>query len=249
MDMAPPHGRPSAQEESDDDESSVSQGHGRTKRQRELSNSGSRKRSRRELPQQAQQQAGENLIDLTSEEDSNIPASTPEVMITDLRTPLQFARFPFLVAHTLFHHIANPSARRVPDPNTFEDLSGGYWQRRRHRLHKSSGGPEVLDLVESDDEGEPSATSVSAAPEALQQPEQPTGDSTESQPNENGRALSQAFQSVKCTVCLSPISDITATVCGHLFCEGCIMQAIKAQGKCPICRRSLTERCIHPLFV
>eukprot|EP01123_Difflugia_compressa_P010940 TRINITY_DN4140_c0_g1_i1.p1 TRINITY_DN4140_c0_g1~~TRINITY_DN4140_c0_g1_i1.p1 ORF type:complete len:183 (+),score=36.52 TRINITY_DN4140_c0_g1_i1:29-577(+) len=61
--------------------------------------------------------------------------------------------------------------------------------------------------------------------------------------------MSAAFKTVKCTVCLGFIEDITASVCGHIFCEGCIMQSIKVQGKCPVCRRPLTERSIHPLFV
>jgi hypothetical protein len=52
-----------------------------------------------------------------------------------------------------------------------------------------------------------------------------------------------------CPICLSPISDITAAVCGHVFCEECILQAIHHQGKCPKCRRVLTAKDIHPLFL
>jgi len=52
-----------------------------------------------------------------------------------------------------------------------------------------------------------------------------------------------------CVVCLSPITDVSAAICGHVFCEGCLLQSIRSQGKCPTCRRPLTENDIHPLFI
>ncbi|ERM97948.1 E3 ubiquitin-protein ligase RNF4 [Amborella trichopoda] len=52
-----------------------------------------------------------------------------------------------------------------------------------------------------------------------------------------------------CPICINTISEETTTVCGHIFCMGCIKTAIKAQGKCPTCRRKLTARSIHRIFL
>lgn len=64
-----------------------------------------------------------------------------------------------------------------------------------------------------------------------------------------------------CPICMCELTDITSTNCGHIFCEvlvdfdmlnlskSCILQAIEHQGTCPICRKKLTKRGIHPLFV
>ncbi|KAF7101168.1 hypothetical protein CFC21_102563 [Triticum aestivum] len=42
-----------------------------------------------------------------------------------------------------------------------------------------------------------------------------------------------------CPVCLNKMELPSATSCGHVFCEKCIKAAIKAQKKCPTCRKRL----------
>jgi len=54
---------------------------------------------------------------------------------------------------------------------------------------------------------------------------------------------------ITCSICLDKIKNITATVCGHIFCKKCIQNAIRKQKKCPMCRKSLTMNSIHPLFL
>lgn len=56
---------------------------------------------------------------------------------------------------------------------------------------------------------------------------------------------------ITCSVCLEYPFDNrpNATVCGHVFCEGCIQMAIKQCRKCPMCNRKLTIRQVHPLYV
>jgi hypothetical protein len=57
--------------------------------------------------------------------------------------------------------------------------------------------------------------------------------------------------SIRCAVCLDSIdnADLQSTVCGHVFCRGCIMMAIETTKRCPLCRTKLTSRKIHPLYI
>lgn len=57
------------------------------------------------------------------------------------------------------------------------------------------------------------------------------------------------FKDYKCVVCLDSVVDATATFCGHIFCEGCILNAIESNHRCPTCRCKLSAQEIHPLFV
>ncbi|XP_076887333.1 uncharacterized protein LOC143537444 [Bidens hawaiensis] len=45
-----------------------------------------------------------------------------------------------------------------------------------------------------------------------------------------------------CLVCMGPLVEEMTTKCGHIFCKVCITAAIKAQHKCPSCRRKLTVK-------
>lgn len=57
------------------------------------------------------------------------------------------------------------------------------------------------------------------------------------------------FKDYKCVVCLDNVTDATATFCGHIFCEACILHAIESNHRCPTCRCKLSAKEIHPLFV
>lgn len=52
-----------------------------------------------------------------------------------------------------------------------------------------------------------------------------------------------------CAICLDnyfrrkPMS----TTCGHVFCSSCILQAINTTHQCPLCRKKLTLKLIHPI--
>ena len=56
-----------------------------------------------------------------------------------------------------------------------------------------------------------------------------------------------------CVICLEPPTDLTATLCGHLFCHHCLMEALIAgenralaagesrKSQCPVCRKNLSR--------
>ncbi|XP_069140038.1 E3 ubiquitin-protein ligase RNF4-like [Argopecten irradians] len=61
---------------------------------------------------------------------------------------------------------------------------------------------------------------------------------------------------VTCPVCLDSDERITrsgrqlnSTTCGHIFCNECIEGAIRSQKRCPTCRKTLSRRQIHPIFL
>lgn len=54
---------------------------------------------------------------------------------------------------------------------------------------------------------------------------------------------------ISCAVCLGRLVNETSTICGHIFCEACIKNAIKHQNKCPSCRKSLTLKKIHRIYL
>ncbi|KAI9105439.1 hypothetical protein DFS34DRAFT_9880 [Phlyctochytrium arcticum] len=58
---------------------------------------------------------------------------------------------------------------------------------------------------------------------------------------------------LKCAVCLSTFgsdTQLSSTICGHIFCQDCIGAAVKSQGKCPICRRNLKgKNSVHRLYL
>eukprot|EP00029_Vermamoeba_vermiformis_P012789 TRINITY_DN774_c0_g1_i3.p1 TRINITY_DN774_c0_g1~~TRINITY_DN774_c0_g1_i3.p1 ORF type:complete len:309 (+),score=44.99 TRINITY_DN774_c0_g1_i3:150-1076(+) len=138
--------------------------------------------------------------------------------------------------------------------NVEDRFGGGYWSRRRQQqqqLTRSSGStgsssqPGPVTVVDIDDD-EPTArtsTSASGSTASTRSPDEPNATETKST-----ASVADLAKDLKCAICLGTIENITATVCGHIFCEGCILPAIEIQRKCPICRTPLTKKSIHPLF-
>jgi len=46
---------------------------------------------------------------------------------------------------------------------------------------------------------------------------------------------------ISCPICMGPFVEEMTTKCGHIFCKTCIKDAIKAQAKCPTCRKKITS--------
>lgn len=55
-----------------------------------------------------------------------------------------------------------------------------------------------------------------------------------------------------CPICMDSLANnpVASTICGHVFCMGCIKASISSNGKkCPTCRKSLKGVGYHPLFL
>lgn len=55
----------------------------------------------------------------------------------------------------------------------------------------------------------------------------------------------------KCPICLESFGfdEIRSTMCGHLYCDPCIKNAIKTRKKCPMCNRGLKQNQVHRIFL
>ncbi|KAL7753742.1 hypothetical protein RI367_000673 [Sorochytrium milnesiophthora] len=66
------------------------------------------------------------------------------------------------------------------------------------------------------------------------------------------RPPSPEAPSLKCAICLSTPEKLVSTVCGHMYCEDCLTDALTrgAQGRrCPICRKPIPKKNgYHPLY-
>ncbi|KAM6923505.1 E3 ubiquitin-protein ligase RNF4 [Xenentodon cancila] len=61
---------------------------------------------------------------------------------------------------------------------------------------------------------------------------------------------------ISCPVCLDLYSEIVgsgrvvvSTKCGHVFCSQCLRDALTSSHTCPTCRKKLTRRQYHPLYI
>lgn len=52
-----------------------------------------------------------------------------------------------------------------------------------------------------------------------------------------------------CAICMDTMEEETSTICGHIFCRKCIMEAIKMQKKCPTCRKRLVSSQTHRIYL
>lgn len=55
-----------------------------------------------------------------------------------------------------------------------------------------------------------------------------------------------------CPICLeskTAVIEIMSTTCGHVFCGNCIRSAVKIHKKCPTCRKKLTLKQFHRIFL
>lgn len=52
-----------------------------------------------------------------------------------------------------------------------------------------------------------------------------------------------------CPICMGQLAEEMSTKCGHIFCKTCIKAAISAQGKCPTCRKRVTNKELIRVFL
>ena len=68
-----------------------------------------------------------------------------------------------------------------------------------------------------------------------------------------GGATPRPEDAWKCSICLDEMVNPASTTCGHVFCHDCIRNALKAAPakgkKCPQCRKKLTLKQIHRIYL
>ncbi|KAK3932431.1 E3 ubiquitin-protein ligase RNF4 [Frankliniella fusca] len=55
-----------------------------------------------------------------------------------------------------------------------------------------------------------------------------------------------------CPICLeskTAVNEIMSTTCGHVFCGNCIRSSVRIHKKCPTCRKKLTMKQFHKIFL
>lgn len=82
-------------------------------------------------------------------------------------------------------------------------------------------------------------------------------------PNEEGQYISSSVTKkrkpapsaevkeikLSCAICMEIMKEETTTICGHVFCKKCIVRAIEVNKKCPTCRKKLTMKNIHRIYI
>uniref|UniRef100_A0A670HML8 RING-type domain-containing protein n=1 Tax=Podarcis muralis TaxID=64176 RepID=A0A670HML8_PODMU len=78
-------------------------------------------------------------------------------------------------------------------------------------------------------------------------------------PREVGRkefASSRSSGTVYCPICIESYAEIVqsgrlivSTKCGHIFCSLCLSNALGHANFCPTCRRELTQKEYHPIYI
>lgn len=116
----------------------------------------------------------------------------------------------------------------------------GSRERGRRRRSRRKRGNDVVVLDESDE----SSDEVQIM--------EPGSQATPSVPI----AQSPTKSLIKCPICMENAatferrgSQMVVTTCGHVFCSNCIQRSIAEQRKCPTCRKKLTVRQFHPLYL
>ncbi|KAL8801676.1 MAG: hypothetical protein Q9200_006868 [Gallowayella weberi] len=98
---------------------------------------------------------------------------------------------------------------------------------------------ECLDLVDVDDDGGLSKVLERQQAAAIKEQQGPQGE------------VPTKLSNLQCIICMEPMTDMTVTHCGHIFCHTCIMEALiagenqgepgKGTSKCPVCRKKVAR--------
>eukprot|EP01120_Amphizonella_sp_Union-15-10_P012494 TRINITY_DN5568_c0_g1_i1.p1 TRINITY_DN5568_c0_g1~~TRINITY_DN5568_c0_g1_i1.p1 ORF type:complete len:253 (+),score=35.52 TRINITY_DN5568_c0_g1_i1:152-910(+) len=128
-------------------------------------------------------------------------------------------------------------------------FGGGFWARRRLQNQR---GPICIDDEDPNERLQQRRDNTNASDKDI---ETSTNEENHAEvksaenSSENESNLKNVLSKITCSICLEGLKNVTASTCGHIFCEECIMKCIRSQGKCPICRTKLTTNNIHPLFL
>ncbi|XP_050829976.1 E3 ubiquitin-protein ligase RNF4 isoform X1 [Serinus canaria] len=119
-------------------------------------------------------------------------------------------------------------------------------QRQRRNLRLRSQRQADSCVLSSDDEDETRDNDVYVADKAAR----------ELGPLEEETASSKPSGTVSCPICMDVYSEIVqsgrlivSTKCGHVFCSQCLRDSLRNANSCPTCRKKLTHRQYHPIYI
>ncbi|KAE8350974.1 hypothetical protein BDV28DRAFT_28536 [Aspergillus coremiiformis] len=157
------------------------------------------------------------------------------------------------------HSTQGPPRRRRPSDHV-EPLGSRGQDRKRRRLHGNIHSATVGDHATSlDQHGNSDIESIdltevegtSALSKVLAKQREDAVRAQQPAESERGQSI---LKSHRCPVCMDTLKDATSTVCGHLFCHMCIIDALKSseeqradtsakgpRGLCPVCRKPLAR--------
>ncbi|XP_018020343.1 endochitinase A-like [Hyalella azteca] len=167
----------------------------------------------------------------------------------------------------------NDLRRDVSGPPTAAGTSTN--NSSRTSLASARGANDVMVLGEDDDmnvvnistpaeeeDDEPESEEASTEPSSPDDTERSSRSDKPTSAAPPAPAKSKASSSsgndfeISCPICCDTLMDIkerrghlVSTVCGHLFCEVCLDAAVRRTKQCPTCRRRLTKRQFHKLFI
>lgn len=175
---------------------------------------------------------GGAVVDLTND------SGVEDEDVVDLTSPI---RLPVIVPEHEFLH---------ERPNCFHANPRGSAQ------HQCTVSPEVVIVQESDDEIQVISSTRGSIAE-MSSPKKAKHSSHSSPMPVPEPALPASTKStLTCPVCMDTAQQfetggrkLVTTVCGHVFCNSCIRNAIQRQHKCPTCRKKLSLKQYHELFV
>ncbi|KAM7112808.1 LOW QUALITY PROTEIN: E3 ubiquitin-protein ligase RNF4-like [Ciconia maguari] len=74
--------------------------------------------------------------------------------------------------------------------------------------------------------------------------------------DETAKFKSMPSGTVSCPICMDGYSEIVqsgrlivSTKCGHVFCSQCLRDSLRNANSCPTCRKKLTHRQYHPIYI
>lgn len=97
--------------------------------------------------------------------------------------------------------------------------------------------------------GELSSSASSLNSESIVDPRESVLESKKEYKLSAGQLSGREFR-LHCRICSrDPCEDMTATICGHLFCKRCITQAVVAKSECPVCKSATLLYCLFRLYL
>uniref|UniRef100_A0A6Q2YLS3 E3 ubiquitin-protein ligase RNF4 n=1 Tax=Esox lucius TaxID=8010 RepID=A0A6Q2YLS3_ESOLU len=124
--------------------------------------------------------------------------------------------------------------------------------------------PTVVDLTNNDsvvvvDEGPQGRRGTDSESYVLSSDEEDTNGGLSDDLLSSLQASSRARSTpgtVSCPVCMDAYAEIVesgrlvvSTKCGHLFCSQCLRDSLSRSHTCPTCRKKLTHKQYHPIYI